>query len=130
MHPRDTKKALSPVISSVILIGIVVAVSLATVAWMSGLSTSFMQIEEMHATNHQWGPNTAYIDITLNNIGTTSVNLDSITVNSQPATATYITGANPINRENQQSYESQAHSLQEQTTNSRSKLQQAIGFST
>lgn len=97
MHPRDTKKALSPVISSVILIGIVVAVSLATVAWMSGLSTSFMQIEEMRATNHQWGPNTAYIDITLNNIGTTSVNLDSITVNSQPATATYITGANPIN---------------------------------
>jgi len=97
MLPRNTKKALSPVVSSVILLGVVIAVSLATVAWISGLSTSFMQIEELHATNHQWGPNTAYIDVTLNNIGTSSVSLNRITVNSQPATVVYIAGSNRIN---------------------------------
>jgi hypothetical protein len=97
MLPRRTKKALSPVVSSVILLGVVIAVSLVTVAWISGLSTSFMQLEELYATNHKWGPNTAYVDITLNNMGTASVNLNSITVNSQPATVVYVMGSNRIN---------------------------------
>ena len=97
MLPPKAKKAITPVVASIILLAVVIAVSLATMAWLSGLSTSFMQVEELHATNHKWGPNCAYIDVTLNNIGTQKVKLSSVTVNSQPATVIYIAGSNQIN---------------------------------
>ena len=96
MRLRNAKKALSPVVASVILIAVVIAVSIATAAWLSGLSGSFMQIEELHATNHQWGPNVSYIDVTLNNTGTQSVRLSSVSVNSQPASVTYVVGSSQI----------------------------------
>jgi hypothetical protein len=96
MLPRNARRALTPVVASVILLGVVIAVSLATVAWLSGLSTSLMQIEELCATDHQWGPNGAYVDVTLHNIGTSSVRLSSVTVNSQPASVVYIVGSSQI----------------------------------
>jgi hypothetical protein len=97
MLPYQAKKAITPLVASIILLAVAIAVSLATMAWLSGLSTSFMKVEELHATNYQWGPNVAYIDITLNNIGTQRVKLSSVTVNSQPATVIYIVGSNQIN---------------------------------
>jgi flagellin-like protein len=97
MLPCKARKAMSPVVASVILLAVVIAVSLATVAWISGLSTSYMQIEELHATNHQWGPNISYVDVTLHNTGTQSVKLSSVSVNSQPATSViYIVGSSQI----------------------------------
>jgi hypothetical protein len=96
MLPCNARKALSPVVASVILLGVVIAVSLVTVAWISGLSTSFMQIEELHATNHQWGPNVSYVDVTLHNTGTQSVRLSSVSVNSQLASVTYVVGSSQI----------------------------------
>jgi hypothetical protein len=97
MPPRSAKKALSPVMASVILLCITIAVSLATVAWIKGLPTPDVHSEELHATNHQWGPNSAYIDVTLNNTGTQSVSLSRVTVNSQPATVIYIFGSSQLN---------------------------------
>jgi len=97
MHPRNTKKALTPVISTGILICIAIAVSLATLAWMNGLPTPDIQTEDLQATNHQWGPNFAYVDVILYNNGMQSVELKSVTVNSQPATVVYIVGSNLIN---------------------------------
>jgi len=91
------RNAITPVVASVILLAVVIAVSLTTMAWLSGLSTSFMHVEELHATNHKWGPDCAYIDVTINNIGTQRVKLSSVTVNSQPATVIYIAGSNQIN---------------------------------
>jgi len=98
MLSPKARKALSPVVASVILLAVVIAVSLTTVAWISSLSTSYMQIEELHATNHQWGPNGAYVDITLRNTGTQSVRLSSVSVNSQPTVSVnYIVGSSQIN---------------------------------
>jgi flagellin-like protein len=97
MRLRNARKALSPVVASVILLAVVIAVSLTTVAWISSLSTSYMQIEELHPTNHQWGPNGAYVDITLRNTGTQNVQLSSVTVNSLPVSVAYIIGSNQIN---------------------------------
>jgi hypothetical protein len=97
MHPRNTRKALTPVMSSGILICIALAVSLATVAWINGLPTPDVHTEKLDAVAHQWGPNLAYIDVTLFNNGTQSVKLSSVTVNSQPATVVYIAGSNQIN---------------------------------
>ena len=97
MLPRNTRKALTPVMTSAILLCIAIAVILATVAWINGLPTSNMYTENLHATSHQWGPNCAYVDVTLYNNGTQSVRLKSVTVNSQPATVVYIAGSNQIN---------------------------------
>jgi len=97
MHPRNTKKALTPVISTGILICIAIAVSLATLAWMNGLPTPDIQTEDLQATNHQWGPNLTYVDVTLHNNGTQNIKLNSVTINSQPATVVYIAGSNQIN---------------------------------
>ena len=98
MFPRNIKKALSPVAFTVILLCMAIAVSLATLAWMSGLPTSNMYTEELDATNYQWGPNCTYIDVTLYNNGTQSVKLKSVTVNSQPAAVVYIDGSNQIGK--------------------------------
>ena len=97
MHLRNTKKALSPVMSSGILICIAIAVALATVAWMNGLPNPDMHSEDLQVTSHQLGSNLAYIDVTLYNNGTKSVKINSVKVNSQPTTVVYIAGSNQIN---------------------------------
>ena len=96
MPPRDTKKALSPLASTVILLCIAIAFSLATLAWISGLPTSNMYNEDLQATSQQWGPNCAYVDVTLYNNGTQSVSLKGVTVDSEPATVVYIVGSSQI----------------------------------
>jgi archaellum component FlaF (FlaF/FlaG flagellin family) len=97
MPPRNARKALTPLMISVLLC-IATAVSLATAAWINGLPTSNMYTEDLQAINHQWGPNHAYVDVTICNNGTQSVRLKSVTVNSQPATVVYIAGSNQINK--------------------------------
>ena len=48
---RQNRKALSPVIASIILITITVAVSIAVAAWMGTLTVGFMSTEEVSITN-------------------------------------------------------------------------------
>ena len=48
---RKSKKALSPVVASIILIAVTVAVSIAVAAWMGALSVGFMQTEQLSITN-------------------------------------------------------------------------------
>jgi amino acid transporter len=95
MPPRNPRK--TPIATIVILLCIAIAVSLATLAWINGLPTSNMYSEDLQATNHQWGPNCTYVDVTLHNNGTQCVKLKSVTVNSQPATVIYIVGSDQIN---------------------------------
>ena len=98
MPPHNARKALSPVMTSVTLLCIAIAVTLATVAWINGLPTANMYTEDLRVANYQWGPNCAYVDVTLYNNGTQSVKLKSVTVNSQPATVVYIAGSSQISR--------------------------------
>jgi archaellum component FlaF (FlaF/FlaG flagellin family) len=97
MHQRNAKKALTPTMTSVLLC-VAIAVSLATLAWINGLPTSNMYTEDLQATNHQWGLNRTYVDVTIYNNGTQSVRLKSVTVNSQPSSVVYIVGSNQINK--------------------------------
>jgi len=97
MLPPNATKARTPVTTTIILLCIATAVTLATVAWINGLPTPDIHAEELQPTNHQWGPNGTYIDVTLYNNGTQSVKLQSVTVNSQPTTIVYIAGSNQIN---------------------------------
>jgi flagellin-like protein len=57
------KKALSPVVASIILIAVTVAVSIAVAAWMGALTFTFMKTEEIAFTGEEWGSN--YINITM-----------------------------------------------------------------
>jgi hypothetical protein len=98
MHSRNTK-ALTPLVSSGILICIAIAVSLATLAWMNGLPTPDIQTETLQLTSLKWSQNITYVDVTLHNNGTQNIQIKTVTVNSQPATVVYISGSNQINTE-------------------------------
>jgi len=97
MLPPNAKKALTPVMAIVILLCIAIAVTLATVAWINGLPSQDVTTEELHPTNYKWGPDFAYVDVSLCNNGMQSVQLKSVTVNSQPSTVVYIVGSSQIN---------------------------------
>jgi flagellin-like protein len=92
-----TKKALSPVVATIILLAVVIAVAIASVAWMSSLTFSFMEIEELRITGEQWGPDCSYVDLTLRNIGTSSIAINSVTMNSQSITSfTFVSGSETL----------------------------------
>jgi flagellin-like protein len=63
MKILKSKKALSPVVASIILIAVTVAVSIAVAAWMGALTFTFMKTEEIAFTAEVWGTN--YINITM-----------------------------------------------------------------
>lgn len=73
------KKALSPVVASIILIAVTVAVSIAVAAWMGALTFTFMGTEEIKITNMAFS--TGNIAVTANNTGTTSVTFNEVWVN-------------------------------------------------
>ena len=68
------RKALSPVVASIILIAVSVAVSIAVASWMGALSFNFMETEELKILGVEF-PAADQIDITVRNTGTTSVML-------------------------------------------------------
>jgi len=89
---RKDAKALSPVVASIILIAVTVAVSIAVAAWMGALSIGFMDTEQMQVTQCQFTdaavpPATggASITLTVRNTGTTDVTINSATVNGADA---------------------------------------------
>jgi flagellin-like protein len=82
---KKNAKALSPVVASIILIAVTVAVSIAVAAWMGGMSVGFMQTEQLSITNVAWTGAGANITVTVRNTGTTDIVLNSATVNSASA---------------------------------------------
>jgi flagellin-like protein len=77
-------KALSPVVASIILIAVTVAVSIAVAAWMGALTFTFMGTEEIRITNLAFGPSatTSWIAVTINNTGTSPVTINEAWVNN------------------------------------------------
>jgi flagellin-like protein len=92
---RKSTKALSPVVASIILIAVTVAVSIAVAAWMGGMSVGFMQTEQLSITNVAWTGSGATITVSVRNSGTTDVVLNSATVNgiTAPITGSPVTVA-------------------------------------
>ncbi len=82
MKILKSKKALSPVVASIILIAVTVAVSIAVAAWMGALTFSFMGSSSISITNVEFvDTGTHYINITVKNTGTNQVTISSVTVN-------------------------------------------------
>jgi flagellin-like protein len=86
MRMLKNKKALSPVVASIILIAVTVAVSIAVAAWMGALSVGFMQTEQISITKCTFNADNATITLTLRNTGTSDVTINSATVNGNSTT--------------------------------------------
>jgi flagellin-like protein len=81
MKILKSRKALSPVVASIILIAVTVAVSIAVAAWMGALTFSFMATEQLSITNVGFaGTNVIYV--TANNTGTSPVTINEAWVNN------------------------------------------------
>ena len=79
-----SKKALSPVVASIILIAVTVAVSIAVAAWMGALTFSFMGSSSISITDVTFvDAGTNHINITVKNTGTNQVTITVVKVNNQ-----------------------------------------------
>ena len=87
MKTRRSRKALSPVVASIILIAVTVAVSIAVAAWMGALTFSFTATEQVNITNMNFDVTNKRIVVTANNTGTTSVTVNEAWVNSVKQTS-------------------------------------------
>ena len=87
-----SRKALSPVVASIILIAVTVAVSIAVAAWMGALTFSFMGTEQLRISKITWTWNTdpalrAFV-INVNNTGTKDMTISQVLVNYAGVTGT------------------------------------------
>ncbi len=87
---RKNDKALSPVVASIILIAVTVAVSIAVAAWMGSLTTGFMETHTVTVTSVDFTASSGVlndqIDLAVKNTGTSSVTIASAKVNGSPVT--------------------------------------------
>jgi len=85
MKILKSKKALSPVVASIILIAVTVAVSIAVAAWMGALTFTFMKTEELKITGYTW-VSTNQINLTMTNTGPADLVISGAQVDDQTAT--------------------------------------------
>src|SRR4030065_2130155 len=81
---RKSKKALSPVVASIILIAVTVAVSIAVAAWMGALTIGFMGTEELKITSMTLDATANTITVVVHNQGTSGVTINEVWVNGSP----------------------------------------------
>ena len=87
---RKSKRALSPVVASIILIAVTVAVSIAVAAWMGALTIGFMGTEELRITSMTFSTNS--ITVVANNTGTSPLTINEVWVNNVAIAAGSVTG--------------------------------------
>ena len=89
---RKNEKALSPVVASIILIAVTVAVSIAVAAWMGALTVGFMDTNSVTITAVEFDESVAdaqdLIQLSVKNTGTSSVAIASAKVNGVAALVT------------------------------------------
>lgn len=93
-------RALSPVVASIILIAVTVAVSVAVAAWMGGMTIGFMGTSSMTVTSVTFDdvPDPDIITLDMKNTGTKTITVASVKVNNvavamTPPTLTIEAGA-------------------------------------
>ena len=102
---RKNDKALSPVVASIILIAVTVAVSIAVAAWMGALTVGFMETKTVTITNVEFegiAPAAQTITLTVKNTGTSAVTISIAKVNgdtvpiTSPTDTTIEDGSAPV----------------------------------
>jgi flagellin-like protein len=88
---RKSKRALSPVVASIILIAVTVAVSIAVAAWMGALTIGFMGAEQCKITNVEFNSaGSPGVVLTLRNTGDTAVTIQDCYAGSTLMAVTYL----------------------------------------
>lgn len=86
MKILKSKKALSPVVASIILIAVTVAVSIAVAAWMGALTIGFMGTSSVSITKVEFNGvsdvSTNNITLTVKNTGTNQITIGTVKVNN------------------------------------------------
>jgi len=85
-------KALSPVVASIILIAVTVAVSIAVAAWMGALSFNFMGTEQLAYTGYTWNSpftGTEWFNFTVKNTGSSGLTITDVRVDGTTQTTMY-----------------------------------------
>ncbi|MEM3727861.1 MAG: archaellin/type IV pilin N-terminal domain-containing protein [Candidatus Bathyarchaeia archaeon] len=80
-----SRKALSPVVASIILIAVTVAVSLAVAVWMGGLAFTFTKTEELKITGADWvapSGGSKYVNISVSNTGASAVSVSKVYIDN------------------------------------------------
>lgn len=96
MKILKSKKALSPVVASIILIAVTVAVSIAVAAWMGALTFTFMATEEITFTGHTWVMASDQIKITVKNTGTSALTISEVRVSDETNSTAGWTGTTAL----------------------------------
>jgi len=81
------KKAISPVIATVIIVAVTIAIAIAVALWMSGLVGSFTSTENIQiisAYAEQQPSGGWNITLQVKNVGTTDATIDNIFINGKP----------------------------------------------
>jgi len=88
---KKNAKALSPVIATIILIAVTVAVSVVVAAWMGGLTLGFMgNAEQCTVSNPTYVSSTA-VAVTVQNTGSATVTIASANIDGNPAAIAGVT---------------------------------------
>ena len=95
MKILKSKKALSPVVASIILIAVTVAVSIAVAAWMASLAGRQMTTEEMSFISYQWAsPSNTTVDwivLTVKNTGPSDLSISEVRIDGVSCTTNSMT---------------------------------------
>ena len=78
---KKNAKALSPVVASIILIAVTVAVSVVVAAWMGGMTIGLMGNAEQASIANIAFPSSTEIDVLVQNSGSTTVNITQAYIN-------------------------------------------------
>jgi len=94
MNPQNTRKAVSPVIATVILVAVAITVAVGVSYWMGGISSQYTQFEKVeiqtgYATAVTGGWN---ITLTVKNSGSADATITHVFVNDVPVTSLTATG--------------------------------------
>ena len=84
---RDNRKAISPVISTIIIVAVAIAISIAVAFWLGGITSIFTRFEKLEITtayatletNGNWT-----ITLTVKNTGTTDTTITDVLINGIP----------------------------------------------
>jgi flagellin-like protein len=85
---KKNSKGLSPVVASIILIAVTVAVSVVVAAWMGGMTIGLMgNAEQVSVTNYQFSDVDTVV-LSVRNTGTATITISSATIDGTTAAIT------------------------------------------
>ena len=94
---KKNSKALSPVVASIILIAVTVAVSVVVAAWMGGMTIGLMGNAEQVSVKNVVFNNATAVTLTVQNTGGATVTLSSATIDGNTATLAFATPSTSLN---------------------------------